>query len=71
MCNVTSKFEGGVKIGGERKNKMRFADGTTLAYSSKEEHFVVDGEKIEVVEEIVYLGSTVTKVPVARKSEGG
>ena len=28
--SVTSKFEGGVKIGGERRNNMRFADDTAL-----------------------------------------
>ena len=37
MHSVTSDFEGGVKISGEMRNNMRFADGTTLVCSSKEE----------------------------------
>ena len=33
--SVTNEFEGGVKIGGERRNNTLFADDTTLVCSNK------------------------------------
>ena len=37
MRGVKAEFEGGVHIGGERLNNLRFADDTVLLCSSKEE----------------------------------
>ena len=37
MRDVKAEFEGGVQIGGERLNNLRFADDTVLLWNSKEE----------------------------------
>ena len=37
MRDVKAEFEGGVQIGGERQNNLRFADDTVLLCNSKEE----------------------------------
>ena len=37
MRDAKAEFEGGVQIGGERLNNLRFADDTVLLCNSKEE----------------------------------
>ena len=37
MRDVKAEFEGGVQIGGERLNNLRFAEDTVLLCNSKEE----------------------------------